>query len=101
MVGLSRQLIADDKWVIKVKEGRLNDIDYCRFCNIKCTNALRVEHLLDVYYMIIMGGIYKMKGLILYSSLTGNTKKIAEAIYGAIPFEKDIYSTDENYVLKL
>jgi 2,4-dienoyl-CoA reductase-like NADH-dependent reductase (Old Yellow Enzyme family) len=40
MVGLSRQLIADDKWVIKVKEGRLKDIDYCRFCNIKCTNAL-------------------------------------------------------------
>lgn len=30
-----------------------------------------------------------MKGLILYSSLTGNTKKIAEAIYEAIAFEKN------------
>lgn len=40
MVGLSRQLIADDKWVIKVSEGRLQDINYCRFCNVKCTNAL-------------------------------------------------------------
>lgn len=40
MVGLSRQLIADDKWVTKVSEGRLQDINYCRFCNIKCTNAL-------------------------------------------------------------
>jgi flavodoxin len=40
-----------------------------------------------------------MKGLIVYSSLTGNTKKIAEAIYEAIPFEKEIYSEDENYDL--
>ncbi len=40
MVGLSRQLIADDKWVIKVKEGRAEDIDYCRFCNVKCVDAL-------------------------------------------------------------
>ena len=40
MVALSRQFIADNKWVIKVKEGKAEDIDYCRFCNVKCTNAL-------------------------------------------------------------
>lgn len=40
MVGLSRQLIADDTWPTKVKEGKLEEIQYCRFCNIKCTNAL-------------------------------------------------------------
>lgn len=40
-----------------------------------------------------------MKALILYSSLTGNTKKIAEAIGEAIPFEKEIYSADKNYDL--
>lgn len=40
MFGLARQLIADDKWPNKVKEGRLEEIQYCRFCNVKCTNAL-------------------------------------------------------------
>ena len=40
MVGLSRQLIADDQWVLKIEQGRENDIDYCRFCNVKCTNSL-------------------------------------------------------------
>ena len=40
MVGLSRQLIADEKWPNKVKEGKLEEIQYCRFCNVKCTNAL-------------------------------------------------------------
>ena len=40
MVGLSRQLIADDQWVLKVKEGREEEILYCRFCNIKCADAL-------------------------------------------------------------
>ncbi|MDR3597744.1 MAG: hypothetical protein P4L60_23695 [Clostridium sp.] len=40
MVGLSRQLIADEAWALKVKEGREKEIQYCRFCNVKCTNAL-------------------------------------------------------------
>lgn len=40
MIALSRQLIADDKWAIKLKEGREEDINYCRFCNVKCTNSL-------------------------------------------------------------
>lgn len=40
MIALSRQLIADDKWAIKVKEGREQEINYCRFCNVKCTNSL-------------------------------------------------------------
>ncbi|NMS88349.1 flavodoxin [Clostridioides difficile] len=36
-----------------------------------------------------------MKSLILYSSLTGNTKKIAYSIYDAIQGEKDIKNIDE------
>lgn len=40
MVGLSRQLIADEAWALKVKEGREEEIKYCRFCNEKCTHAL-------------------------------------------------------------
>ncbi|WP_125152025.1 bilirubin reductase [Clostridium rectalis] len=40
VVALSRQLIADENWVLKVKDGREKDILYCEFCNIKCTNAL-------------------------------------------------------------
>lgn len=40
MVALSRQLIADDSWALKVKLGRKEEIQYCKFCNIKCTNAL-------------------------------------------------------------
>lgn len=40
MVALSRQLIADDQWVAKVKAGKEDDIKYCKFCNVKCTNAL-------------------------------------------------------------
>lgn len=40
MVALSRQLIADESWVLKVKEGRKEEIQYCNFCNVKCTNAL-------------------------------------------------------------
>lgn len=40
MVGLSRQLIADDQWVKKVKYKKENEILYCKFCNAKCTNAL-------------------------------------------------------------
>lgn len=36
-----------------------------------------------------------MKAIVIYSSLTGNTKKIAEAIYEAIPFNKDIIKLGE------
>lgn len=41
-----------------------------------------------------------MKSVILYSSLTGNTKKIAEAISEVMPFENEIYSVDKNYDLE-
>lgn len=40
MAGLSRQLIADEIWPQKVNEGRIDEILFCRFCNVKCTNAL-------------------------------------------------------------
>lgn len=36
-----------------------------------------------------------MKVLVAYMSSTGNTKKVAEAIYGEIPTEKDIKPADE------
>ncbi|WP_227823497.1 flavodoxin family protein [Clostridioides sp. ZZV15-6383] len=36
-----------------------------------------------------------MKSLILYSSLTGNTKKIASSIYDAIQGEKEIKNISE------
>ncbi|HAT4579589.1 TPA: flavodoxin, partial [Clostridioides difficile] len=36
-----------------------------------------------------------MKSLVLYSSLTGNTKKIAYAIYDEIQEEKDIKDVNE------
>ena len=38
-----------------------------------------------------------MKVLVTYSSLTGNTKKIAEAIYEEINIEKDIFKSNENF----
>ena len=39
MVALSRQLIADEEWTLKVKEKRESEINYCKFCNY-CTNCL-------------------------------------------------------------
>ncbi len=36
-----------------------------------------------------------MKNLVVYSSKTGNTKKLAEAIYGHIPGEKEIKPVSE------
>ena len=35
-----------------------------------------------------------MKSLVIYSTQTGNTKKVAEAIFEALPGEKDIARTD-------
>ncbi len=35
-----------------------------------------------------------MRSLVVYSSQTGNTKKLAEAVYAALPAEKEIYSID-------
>ena len=37
-----------------------------------------------------------MKALVAYSSKTGNTKKLAEALYGAVQFEKDLISISDN-----
>lgn len=39
MVGLSRQFIADEEWVLKIKEENEEAINYCMFCNY-CTNCL-------------------------------------------------------------
>ena len=36
-----------------------------------------------------------MKSLIVYSSQTGNTRKLAEAVFGALPGEKALYPVDE------
>lgn len=38
-----------------------------------------------------------MKAGVIYSSLTGNTKKIAEAIYEEIKIEKDIFKSNEEF----
>lgn len=38
-----------------------------------------------------------MKALVVYSSLTGNTEKIAKAIYEEIKFEKDILKSNEEF----
>lgn len=38
-----------------------------------------------------------MKALVVYSSLTGNTKKLAEAIYSEINIEKDICKSNEDF----
>ena len=35
-----------------------------------------------------------MKSLVLWSSRTGNTKAIAEAVYEALPGEKDIFEAN-------
>lgn len=37
-----------------------------------------------------------MKALVVYSSKTGNTKKLAEALYSAVQFEKKIVSIADN-----
>jgi len=37
-----------------------------------------------------------MKALIVYSSKTGNTKKLAEALYDAVQFEKELLSISDN-----
>jgi flavodoxin len=36
-----------------------------------------------------------MKSLVVYSSQTGNTRKLADAVFGALPGEKAIYPVDE------
>lgn len=37
-----------------------------------------------------------MKALVAYSSKSGNTKKLAEALYGAVQFEKDLVTISDN-----
>ncbi len=37
-----------------------------------------------------------MKALVVYSSQSGNTKKLADALYGALQCEKDLMSLKEN-----
>jgi flavodoxin len=37
-----------------------------------------------------------VKALVVYSSKSGNTKKLAEALYGALQFEKDIMPISDN-----
>ncbi|MFT5701177.1 MAG: menaquinone-dependent protoporphyrinogen IX oxidase [Desulforhopalus sp.] len=37
-----------------------------------------------------------MKALVAYSSKSGNTKKLAEALYGAVQFEKDLVAISDN-----
>ena len=36
-----------------------------------------------------------MRSLVLYSSQSGNTKKLAEVVFGALPGEKEIHPIDE------
>ena len=36
-----------------------------------------------------------MKSLVVYSSMTGNTKKLAEAVYETLPDEKEIFELSE------
>jgi flavodoxin len=38
---------------------------------------------------------FEMKSLIVYSSQTGNTRKLADAVFEALPGEKAIYQVDE------
>lgn len=40
MVAFSRQLIADSAWINKVKCNAVENIKYCKFCNVKCTSSL-------------------------------------------------------------
>lgn len=40
-----------------------------------------------------------MNSLVVFSSLTGNTEKIARIIYETIPFKKDIFNASENFNL--
>jgi flavodoxin len=37
-----------------------------------------------------------MKSMVVYSTKTGNTKMVAEAIYDALPEPKDLFNVDEN-----
>lgn len=37
-----------------------------------------------------------MKSMVVYSSRTGNTKKVAEALYKALPEPKDLFNVDDN-----
>ena len=39
-VGMSRQLVADPYWPLKVSEGRENEILYCTYCNAKCVASI-------------------------------------------------------------
>jgi flavodoxin len=39
---------------------------------------------------------HNMKALVAYSSKSGNTKKLAEALYGALQFEKDLIPISDN-----
>jgi flavodoxin len=51
------------------------------------------------YYIlrqIVEAGGDIMKALVVYSSRSGNTKKLAEALYGALQCEKDLLSIDDN-----
>lgn len=41
LAAMSRQLIADSRWVQKVQSGRTDELVYCLYCNQKCMGALR------------------------------------------------------------
>lgn len=40
-VAMSRQLIADPMWPKKVKEGRIQEIQHCIRCNVKCLGGMQ------------------------------------------------------------
>lgn len=39
-VGMSRQLIADPEWPMKVSQNREGEIHYCTYCNAKCVASI-------------------------------------------------------------
>lgn len=41
MIAMSRQLLADSDWLQKVREGRVDDIKKCCYCNKKCADELQ------------------------------------------------------------
>lgn len=43
MVSMSRQLLADSNWLQKVKDGRVDEIKKCCYCNKKCADALQTR----------------------------------------------------------
>lgn len=85
---MSRQLIADPNWPRKVASGQADTIRRCMRCNKDCLGGMMAHRGVHCIYDKEEKG---MTYAIVYSSRTGNTRQLAEALRDVLPADDCVY----------